>query len=520
MGAAFWRLDILLIFLAWFLAWSSFAYEVPIVDTDYSRQICSGMWGGDSAFINVTFDASSQGQLAMVVYEWTDSKYLGKVIDTNAGYLPKTYICTSSVQAAGHCTKAQLGQFIIDLPDGKSMNDTSFWSARVALDGHSNAMRDEDPLANEFWDNPTNPTPPPSDYTSPWRQARSPSKDFSISRRQSVNVSPSGISHYKEPIHYFVKKTGYYCVAVVPVTIQSPSMRRAATDTYHHSNYTGTVLFRNTFDGKLPATDYPKVIFYFFMFLVYLILGAVWGRLCYKHLHELLPIQYYLSGLVGLVIIEMVANYAYYRYLNAHGKSTASTVFLIVGTYIPFQSPVAILDAGRNSMSFFMLLVVSLGLSVVKESLGKVMVKCQLLAGAHFLFGILYAIGIVELELKSTSGLLLLLFIVPLAFTLSGFLLWIMYALNATIAQLLARKQHYKLGMFKRLHQILMLVVLVIIIFFIVSSFVFSGRLAEDYAAKSWQVQWWLLDGWMALLYLAAFSAILFLWKPSAGNRR
>ena len=43
---------------------------------------------------------------------------------------------------------------------------------------------------------------------------------------------------------------------------------------------------------------------------------------------------------------------------------------------------------------------------------------------------VLYAIGIVELELESTSGLVLLLFVIPLAFTLSGFLLWIMYALN------------------------------------------------------------------------------------------
>ena len=34
-----------------------------------------------------------------------------------------------------------------------------------------------------------------------------------------------------------------------------------------------------------------------------------------------------------------------------------------------------------------MLLVVSLGLSVVVESLGKTMRKCQLLAGAHFVFG-------------------------------------------------------------------------------------------------------------------------------------
>jgi Lung seven transmembrane receptor len=69
---------------------------------------------------------------------------------------------------------------------------------------------------------------------------------------------------------------------------------------------------------------------------------------------------------------------AYYRYLNAHEKSTASTVFLFV---------VAFLDAGRNSLSFFMLLVVSLGLSVVRDSLGPTMRKAQLLSITHFIFG-------------------------------------------------------------------------------------------------------------------------------------
>lgn len=69
---------------------------------------------------------------------------------------------------------------------------------------------------------------------------------------------------------------------------------------------------------------------------------------------------------------------AYYRYLNAHGKGTASTVFLFV---------VAILDAGRNSLSFFMLLVVSLGLSVVRDDLGPTMRKAQVLSAAHFIFG-------------------------------------------------------------------------------------------------------------------------------------
>jgi hypothetical protein len=69
---------------------------------------------------------------------------------------------------------------------------------------------------------------------------------------------------------------------------------------------------------------------------------------------------------------------AYYRYLNAHGKGTASTIFLFV---------VAILDAGRNSLSFFLLLVVSLGLSVVRDNLGSTMRRAQILSISHFIFG-------------------------------------------------------------------------------------------------------------------------------------
>lgn len=50
---------------------------------------------------------------------------------------------------------------------------------------------------------------------------------------------------------------------------------------------------------------------------------------------------------------------------------------------------------------------------------------------------------------------------------------------TATIVQLAARKQRYKLGMFKWLYRILMMTVLMVAIFFVVSSMTFSGRLAE-----------------------------------------
>lgn len=61
------------------------------------------------------------------------------------------------------------------------------------------------------------------------------------------------------------------------------------------------------------------------MFIVYAVIGAVWGWQCYKNLQDLLPIQvspldsqcmlssdmqqYYLSSLLGFLVVEMVANW-------------------------------------------------------------------------------------------------------------------------------------------------------------------------------------------------------------------
>ncbi|KAG6334954.1 hypothetical protein ID866_4133 [Astraeus odoratus] len=461
-------------------------YEVAFSDSDYSRQVCSGMWGGSNTYINVTFDIrTSYGQVAMAIYEWNDVKYLGAVTSESDDSLPKTYVCTTDAVKSGFCSYEDIGKFIFYSDDGTTMDQTSFWTASVTL-------------------NQTNPLP--RGLTS-WQTRRGKTVHY-MPRQEAgpLNPSPSGILAYTVPIQYQVRKTGYY--SIVPVTVISPTVRQTSSV---HPTYNGVVLFKNTFEGQLPAADYPKVNFYLIMFFVYALFGCAWAWLCFKHITQLLPIQYYLSGLVAFMVVEMAANWVYYRYLNAHGKNAASILFLFV---------VAILDAGRNALSFFMLLVVSLGLSVVRENLGKTMTRCQALAAAHFVFGVLYAVGIVELELESTSALVLLLFVIPLAFTLSGFLMWILHSLTATMTQLAARKQRYKLKMFQRLYYILLAAVIIIAIFFVVSSYSFSDRLAEDYAAKSWRARWWLLDGYLAILFFVAFWSIAYLWRPTENNRR
>lgn len=70
--------------------------------------------------------------------------------------------------------------------------------------------------------------------------------------------------------------------------------------------------------------------------------------------------------------------------LNRAGSNVGSKVLMIV---------VAILNAGRNSFSFFLLLIVCMGYGVVKHTLGKTMIYVRYLAGAHFIFGLVYSIA-------------------------------------------------------------------------------------------------------------------------------
>ncbi|CAE6407566.1 unnamed protein product [Rhizoctonia solani] len=493
------------------------AFELKISDQDDYRQACSGMWGGDKAYIKVTFDPASRGQVAMVIYEWRDARYLGIDTEPDNYLVPKTYVCTTDAVRAKLCPESQLGKFILNLK-GSSLEEISIWSASVGFGnatqvGNSTTNGNTTVGASGFWGNPAgNPTPPSSEWDSPWRRrvALSPAP-----RHVNNTVVPSGVLWYKDPLLYQVDKKGYYCIAAIPITTGTTA------DTAVHAEFTGHILFHNIFHGKLAATDYPKItfymvmalvyLFYMVMALVYLVLGGVWGFMCFKHRDDLLPLQFYISYLVGFLVIEMTATWAYYRYLNSHDRGTATTLFLAV---------VAILDAGRNALSFFLLLVVSLGLSVVRESLGPVMTRVKLLAGAHFVFGVLYAMGMVELELESASALLLLMFVIPLSFTLSGFLLWIMYALNGTMAELADRKQTYKLGMFRALYRILLLATKASPSHTFLTPTHAHLPTLPDYAPETWETRWYLLDAWLAILYLVVFTSIAFLWRPTGHNRR
>jgi hypothetical protein len=96
------------------------------------------------------------------------------------------------------------------------------------------------------------------------------------------------------------------------------------------------------------------------------------------------PVQNYITAIILFLIVEMLMTWGFYDFMNRNGSTVGAKVLMIV---------VAILNAGRNSFSFFLLLIVCMGYGVVKHTLGKTMIYVRYLAAGHFVFGLIYAIA-------------------------------------------------------------------------------------------------------------------------------
>ena len=179
----------------------------------------------------------------------------------------------------------------------------------------------------------------------------------------------------------------------------------------------------------------------------------------------------------------------------------------------------AVLNAGRNSFSFFLLLIVCMGYGVVKPTLGKTMIYVRILAITHFVFGVIYGVASLSIT-PDSAGPLVLLVIMPLAATLTAFYVWTLNSLNLTMKDLLTRKQSVKAMMYKKLWWCILGSILVIFAFFFFNSFTFASRGDPEFVPNHWKTRWFILDGWLNLVYLFDISFVAYLWRPTVNNRR
>ncbi|KAI9743859.1 MAG: hypothetical protein M1818_002593 [Claussenomyces sp. TS43310] len=313
----------------------------------------------------------------------------------------------------------------------------------------------------------------------------------------SQNTIKTTAIHLNDPpaTNFYVRSTGYYCVGTLGLS--------------DDTSYKAIVEFRNAY-GELSGAQIAKLPFYGGLAIAYAVLAAFWGFFYVQHRHDILAVQNYITAIIMFLIVEMLMTWGFYDYENRNGANTGSKVLMIV---------VAVLNAARNSFSFFLLLIVCMGYGVVKPSLGRTMIYVRWLAATHFVFGLIYSIASLIIT-PDSAGPLVLFVILPLASTLTAFYVWTLNSLNLTMKDLFERKQTVKAAMYRKLWYCILFSILVIFGFFFFNSFTFAGVSDPDFVPNNWKSRWFILDGWLNLVYFADVAFICYMWLPTANNRR
>ncbi|KXS13874.1 hypothetical protein M427DRAFT_58131 [Gonapodya prolifera JEL478] len=296
---------------------------------------------------------------------------------------------------------------------------------------------------------------------------------------------------------YDVNVTGYYCVYAM-----------STTDDFDEAGeqFQALAWFKNPY-GEIPGVEYHKLPFYGIMSVLYLAVGMVWMGLSLWHWREILPIQNFLSLVIFFIMLENSFTYGFYDYYNNHGSPSNFLLVLVV-----------VLSAGRNTVSLFILLIVSLGFGVVKPTLGSTMQRCIGLAWVHFVFGNLYIAG--QMVSRDVNLFNFLVFVLPIALAMTVFYIWTFSALAQTIQTLELRRQVHKLSMYRALYRLLIAGMVGLGVFLACMSIAFRGHTEEAWMARNWKIRWLWTEGFLNVLYALIFWSVLFLWRPTANNSR
>ncbi|KAI8913405.1 lung seven transmembrane receptor-domain-containing protein [Gorgonomyces haynaldii] len=441
-------------------------------EEQYVLTKCQGMYAtkefpsGKQAYIDVQVQPlNQQGHLAMAIFRYEDRNAL--LMDPFVGDL---VLCRSFMIDGGVCVPSELGKFHVLDTDKTLLNEVVAWGSGQGqiFKRQANATVTQTATSTSSSTTTSSPTP-------------------------TTSAIPK-IKDTQLKVRFNVDEAGYYCFYMTAVDLEQGK------------DYNIYLVASNSY-GYLPAIFYPTLPFFSTLSIVYLIFGSVWMYLSFRYWKDLLLIQHYVSGVIAFLLVEMACNYGFYEDFNKNGRISGFLLALVV-----------LLNAGRTSLSFFMLLIVSLGYGVVKHTLGDTMKLCIYLGLAHFVSGALY--GYNAVNSADASPLVTFFLALPVTVTMGIFYFWILSGLEQTMKHLEDRRQQVKLTMYKRLQYILGGSVFLLFLVVVANSINASNRNDPKWIANQWKWRWMLLDGSVNIIYFLVFALIVVLWRPTENNER
>uniref|UniRef100_A0A3P8PN54 Zgc:162698 n=1 Tax=Astatotilapia calliptera TaxID=8154 RepID=A0A3P8PN54_ASTCA len=255
--------------------------------------------------------------------------------------------------------------------------------------------------------------------------------------------------------------------------------------------------------GFISASEWPLMMFYMVMCIVYVLLAVLWLVLSACYWRDLLRIQFWIGGVIFLGMLEKAVYYAEFQSLRYEGVSvTGAVVFAEV------------LSAVKRTLARVLVIIASLGYGIVKPRLGALLHRVVGVGLLYLIFSIIEGLLRVNADRGDTSSRVLC--DIVLAFTDSCIVWWISFnILIQTMKLLRLRRNVVKLLLYRHFTNTL--------IFAVIASVIFIIWTTKTFRMSKCQSDWrelWIDDAFWRFLFSIILLVIMFLWRPSANNQR
>lgn len=290
---------------------------------------------------------------------------------------------------------------------------------------------------------------------------------------------------------YTTPQDGIYVLALLVQNMSSPDF------------HMGVHVEMKTPHGYLSAADYPSLMFYGFMCILYVFYGCFWLILCFKQWRDLLRVQFWIGGVILLGMLEKATFYLEYESINNTGVRVQGA--MLFAEWV---------SCAKRTVARMLVVIVSLGFGIVKPRLGAALHR---VVGVGLLYFFLAAseayLRITQPKNEQSKDLLVA--SVPLAVLDSAICWWIFSALVNTTRTLRLRRNEVKLSLYRHFTNTL--------IFAVIASVIYMLYSIKTHRLVSCLVIWkdmWLDDAYWHILFSALLLVIMILWRPTVNNQR
>ncbi|VDO06572.1 unnamed protein product [Rodentolepis nana] len=178
------------------------------------------------------------------------------------------------------------------------------------------------------------------------------------------------ISSYFKPDSIFKMENLTFCNPDQPVVFGTKISRAGTQMTVLYvncqdpKNCAGMIDVHVTTDikssyGYLSAIEYPLRTFYGILSLSYALLGVLWLCFTVCHWKDLLRIQYYISLMIFIGLVEQITLYGLYEALNRTGVTLKSALAFAI-----------VVSCLKRTLARFLILIACVGYGITKSRLG------------------------------------------------------------------------------------------------------------------------------------------------------